>query len=1171
VTSTGGGLLGGAVRRPVTLFVTLVAMLVIGAIAYQRIPVAMMPDGIQDNGLQIWVSHPGSSAEENESKVVRVIEEQIRTLSGIDDVYSSAREGRASVEVIYDRGVDMTVAKAELRDRLERAQTQLPDTVERVGIWSWNNSELPLMWLAVLHPEDSDRADYLVDTVVQRKLEAVDGVSKVEIFGMLDDSVRVLLDEEKVRAANLDIGALIQRLSKDNFAKPLGEVEDGGRRVLLRSDMRFTTVEEVEQYPIGNGQIIADIGSVEKVKTVRDRLSRIDGRFSYFGQIGKESTANVVETARKVEAMLEELENDPQLEGQLQFLVLFSQGDFIEASLDQLRSTALWGGALAAIVLLVFLRRIRVTLCVALSIPISSLLALTWVYFSGGTFNVLTMTGLTLGIGMLVDNAVVVIENIARLRGEGKSPREAASEGVRDVGLAVFLATLTTVVVFLPMIFMTSNPVVRIMFGALGLPFCVSLLFSLLVALFFLPAVSARIVGPRSPFMERLAGWIAPIAQLPARVVQSLFAGLRRVAHAVAFAAHRFERLLIAVLLPARWLLAPALIAGAVWRFIEFQKEEQELRLLFGPGMLPSTSEQAFKATAMTWLVAGVVGAALLFFGVKVWSRRPRLLGAAQVAARGPRATSFIDLAISSNRALLSWSMKHRLLASCFTGLAFLSVMIPFGNLTITSFGEDENRGRVDVRVNLEDNFTLREASEELEIYETILEDHKQELGFSHVSTRFNSRGGRLSIYWDESQSPERIVEIRERMKELWPDLAGHKVAFYGDESIDTRNRSMVAFQILGPDSEVLARLGEEALEKLEGVPGLSGLSSPLQDAPQQVRVAMDMEKSWQLGVTADIALQNIAWALRGFQLPRFHEPGRELPFIIEYDKKEVAGLHTLRDLNVFTGTGAVALASFARLDFKPGPRVIRRRNGQIAHTIQGRVDDPNRQRQVSDAGYAALRELELPRGFSLGDETSVSYKQDAEIQEMFTALMLSAVLVFILMAVLFESLTLPFVVMCTTVPFAMVGALWTFFITQTPMDSVGWIGLIILIGVVVNNGIVLVDRIRRLHIEDGMDRTRAVLEGGASRVRPILMTAMTTVFGLLPMALAEPPSEGIDYRALATCIGGGLAFSTFFTLWVVPLTYTLVDDLVLTVKAHFEFTIKRMSEVGRKTSTSAS
>ena len=1158
----GGGLLGGAVRRPVTLLVTMVALLVIGLIAYQRIPVEMMPDGIRWNGLFLMVSHPGSSAEENEAKVVRVIEEQIRTLSRSDEVSSTSSEDRATIQVMYDRGVDMALAKAELRDRIERARTQLPDTVDRIFVFSWDNSQMPLMWFAVLHPGDSDRTDYLIDTAVQRKLEAVDGVSRVEIDGMLDDSVRILLDEEKVKAAQLDIGALVGRLSRDNFAKPLGEVQDGGQWVIVRSDMRFDTLEEIEDYPIGRGQTLGDVGRVEKVKTVRERLSRINGQFAYFGEIGKESTANVVDTARRVKEALDELEQDPQIAAQdMKFLVLFSQGSFIEASLGQLRATAMWGGALAALVLLVFLRRVRVTICVALSIPISALLSLAWVYFTGGTFNVLTMTGITLGIGMLVDNSVVVIENIARLHGEGRPPLKAASEGVRDVGLAVCLATMTTVVVFLPLIFMTGNPVIRIMFGALGLPLCVSLLISLVVALVFLPTVAARIVGPRATPVERIAGWLTPIFRVPVQLVVWLLDGLQVVTYLLARVLLRGQRVLLAVLVPLRWVLAPALVAFAVWKLLQLQGVVGSVFPLFGPGMAPGETLKGLAGVGSIWIAAALAGAGLLFFGPKLWKKRSPVAPVrgerpSTLLGRG-RALSFIDLMVTSNGRLLDWSMKHRLLASFLAFLAFLSVLIPRSNMTVAAFGEDENRGRIDVRIDLEDNFTLQEASEELGRYEELLDEHRPELAFDHISSRFYRGGGRLTLYWEEALTPEGIAAVRKRLKTIWPSVPGHRVRFYGDESLDTRNKAIVSFEILGPDAEVLNRLGEEAMERLEQIPGLSGISSPLEDAPQQVHVSMDLEKAWQLGVTANMALQNIAWALRGVQLPRFHEPGREVPFIIEYDEEEVAGLHTLRDLDIFTAEGVVALAAFADLDFEPGPRAIYRRNGQISHSIQGRVDDPNRQRQVSDAGYAALREMELPRGFSLGDEVSVAFREDQEMQEMYNALLLSVVLVFLLMAILFESVILPVCVL-TTVPFAVAGAFWTLFMTGTTIDSVGWIGIIILVGVVVNNGIVLIDRIHRLHT-GGMERTRAVLEGGASRVRPIVMTALTTVFGLMPMVLSEPPAEGIDYRALATCVAGGLAISTFFTLWVVPLTYTLVLDGRDALRAWSRFGLQRL------------
>ncbi|MDP6408552.1 MAG: efflux RND transporter permease subunit, partial [Planctomycetota bacterium] len=553
------GLFEGAVARPVTLLVSFAALIVVAVIAYSRIPLEMLPGGIQSNGLTVIAWNPGASAEENEAKVVRPLEEQIRTMAAVADVYSWSAEGQARVEVMFERGADMDLARAELRDRIERTRPELPDELERVQIWSWNDGDLPLMWFALLHDGQSDRTDYLVETLVQRRLEAVDGVSRVQIWGRLEDSIRILLDEEKVKASRLDLSALVLRLNRDNFTEPLGEVYDGRRRVLVRSDMRFETLEEVERFPIGGGLVLADVARVERVKAVIDNLSRIDGARAYFGQIGQEGSANVVETSKAVQTAFEELEASAELEGRMEFLNLFSQGEFIEASLGQLRSTALWGGALAALVLLSFLRRVRVTLCVALSIPVSSLLAVAWVYFAGGTFNILTMTGITLGIGMLVDNSVVVIENIARLQREGLSPREAAAAGVGDVGLAVSLATMTTVVVFLPMIFMTGDPTARLMFGAIGMPLCLSLVFSLLIALVFLPVAAARIVGPRRPGAEVLARSLAPLGALPARVATGIFGALARCGGLSLRALHALERGLLRVLTPARLLLAGAL------------------------------------------------------------------------------------------------------------------------------------------------------------------------------------------------------------------------------------------------------------------------------------------------------------------------------------------------------------------------------------------------------------------------------------------------------------------------------------------------------------------------------------------------------------------------------------------------------------------------------------
>jgi HAE1 family hydrophobic/amphiphilic exporter-1 len=327
------------------------------------------------------------------------------------------------------------------------------------------------------------------------------------------------------------------------------------------------------------------------------------------------------------------------------------------------------------------------------------------------------------------------------------------------------------------------------------------------------------------------------------------------------------------------------------------------------------------------------------------------------------------------------------------------------------------------------------------------------------------------------------------------------------------------------------------------------------------VRIKFDADLAQKLGVNTGLALSNISWALRGFQLSRFQETGREIPLIIEYNGTELAGLNTLRELEVRTGASAVPLSSFAELGFGSGSRSIQRHNGQATVNLRARCDNPARAKELYETGVRALGALDLPRGVEIAEDDSISTRQSKEMLELALAGVLALVLVFLLMGILFESFLLPISVLFT-IPFAVMGSMWTMYITGTAMDSVGWIGVIILLGVVANHGIVLIDRIhglRRIHqSEAGVDRAQSVLEGCRQRVRPVLMTSLTAVVGLLPMALTEPPGEGIDYRALATCVAGGLALSTVFTLWIVPLAYTVLDDLAAALSRQMSTSLRR-------------
>ena len=1149
-TGRSEGFFSTTVRRPIGLGVAFLTLIVIGVIAYARIPLQLLPSGMQSPSLFMWVPNDGSGSQENEEKVARPIEEQLGTLAGIDSVVSTSREGIVTLRVAFDASLDIDLAKAEVRDRLERARPQLPDTVDKIELWSEDADQFPIAFFGLLNPGDSERTDFLIETIIRPRLEAVPGISKIDVFGMLDDSVRILLDEDAILAGGLDVGALIRRLSADNFASPLGELDDGGQRLLLRSDMRFDDLSEIENFPIGNGLVLSDVGRVIRAKSVRDSLSRIDGNYAYFGVARKGAEANVVDASRELVAAFRELEQDPRLDGLFSFLPFFLQGLMIENSLAQLRSTAMWGGALALIVLLLFLRRIRLTLCVALSIPVSALLALAWEYFTGGSFNLLTMTGITLGIGMLVDNSVVLVENIARHRAAGAKALEAATLGAREIALAVTLATSTTVVVFLPLIFMNSNPETRVIFGGIGLPLCISLVFSLLVAVVFLPVVAARILGPRPASAERVASVLAKPMAVPGHLLAFAIGGLRATGYAIARAGYFAGGLLLGISAPRpapyrqvafgiRLLLGAGLVFAGLQASRALEVQHEELVAL-GLGGFPKGQVYTPLATGvavglLVWLIPGLLA--------NLRGARP-----ARPKQFVPSERSPLGLVVAGNGHILAWALRNRFGAAVVAMLFLVSIGIPFSKINMVAFANDSNNNAIEYFVRFDTDFTLAESAAEMRIHEDYLNSLKEEIGFDHLSARFDPDGGSLNIYFDESVPPSKRRQYQRKIKEGVPRPPGHRIGFEDAENASERSANLARFEIRGPDSRVLEDLGREAATLLEQIEGLENVSTPIENAPDQLVVRIDRDKAAQMDVNSETALTNISWALRGWPLPRFMEDSREIPLILEYDSETVAGLSTVRDLQIFNQTEQVSLASISDLDLEPASRSIRRVDGQTNYELTAEISDPARLGELTQRGYAALAELDLPRGFSLGLDNSAVARGAAESKEMLMALLLSVVLVFLLMGILFESLLLPFSVLLS-IPFAICGAFWTVYLTGTTMDVMGWIGLIILAGVVVNNGIVLIDRIHRTRNETG-DRDSSVRSGTADRVRPVLMTALTTVFGLLPMIVTEPPSESIDYRALGAIVAGGLIASTIFTLWVVPLAYAVLDDLGLALRS---------------------
>ncbi|MFT6715070.1 MAG: HAE1 family hydrophobic/amphiphilic exporter-1 [Planctomycetota bacterium] len=1149
------GFFGFTVGRPVALLVIFITLVVVSLIAYSKIPLQLLPGGFSNDQVMVWIPNPDASPRENEEKVARVVEAELRTLQGLKRVRSWSSESRVRLSVEFQPSVDMELAKAEVRDRLERAQPSLPDTTEQIGMWSESGGTLPLSYFSIGIGGDSADKDYLIDEVIIPRMEAADGVSKVQVWGVMQDTVRIELDEDRVAASNMDVSALIRKLSRDNFALPLGEVSNAGSRLILRSDMRFGELSDIENYPIGNGMVLSDVGRVQRSKSVRDQISRVDGKFSYFGIAQKESQANVVTASNNfrdaMDKLMTELDQDPELGGQVNFVPFFVQGDMIQSSLDQLKRTALGGGVFAALILFLFLRRFRTTLCVALAIPFSSLLALAFEYFTGGSFNMLTMIGITLGIGMLVDNAVVVVENIVRLKAESKDDLEAAARGTAEIALPVTLATLTTVVVFMPIIFMSGNPMLRLMFGGVGIPLCMSMLASLLVAVVFMPVAIGRVVGERGPLASKINRILDKALELPARLLAYAIGAVRFGFHKLISIGFHLQKLVLRLPGFLFRLAGIALVAAAVP--VGLGNVNATRLMLENKGLGKTLQDhQVIMAALMPVLVPALICGLLLFFALPAWKKSLIEKQAPQAPDNFvPHGHSLIDWLIASNRRLVAWTLDHRLAAIGLSCLALFTIVIPINSVVTAAFSQGGGENSIEFGVTFDADFTLAEAFEEMKMYEQFLDEHKEEYGFNHVQNRFDSRSAEVSMYFEGALLPETQTRVLNHMRENLPKPPGHEVHYYNGENVSENSSTVTQFTLRGTDSVELAALGAQAHQILQNVPGLSGITLPDASAPEQMNVEIDRDIAHSFGIGAGAAIESIGWALRGVPLPRFQERGREIPLILELDRENAPNLATLRDLPVYTVSNQVPLSSFADFSVSKGASTIYREDGQISYTLTAQVDDPSRLSEISATGYSALRQIEMPRGFSLATDQSIQRRADDEIKELGMAGLLSLVLIFLVMAILFESLILPFSVL-TTIPFAVVGAVWSIWALGNPIDAMGMIGIIILAGLVVNNGIVLIDRIHRL--ASTMDRKDAVLAGCAHRVRPIVMTALTTVVGLIPMSMVPPASGSIDYRSMATIMIGGLLASTFFTLWVVPLAYTLLDDLRLNFIAAFRW-----------------
>ncbi len=1006
--------------RRVTVLVLLATALVVGVIATVGIPLELLPRGFTEPSLTVRAVWTDSPSQEVLDKVTLPLEEELSTIPGLTNLFAFAATGFTRCHMTFKLGTDMDVAYREVRDRVERAKARLPDEVEHVFIHKFDSASIPVYGLGLaIDPELSDAYDLIQNEVIL-PLQRLEGVASIEAQGLEEKEILIELDRERTSASGLNIWELGLDLADDNFTLASGHVNAGGKKLLLRSVAKYPTVEALENRLMGPSVRLKDIATVSYQEPEKKYRARIDGYPAVALMVFKEGEANAITVSDALDEAVKKIQLNPRL-ALIQVEPFLSQGNIIRESLDTLLNSGAVGGVIALLVLFLFLRRFRLTLIIALSIPLSLLVGLTAMYFAGETLNIFSLLALMISVGLLVDNSVVVAENIFRLHDAGLSRRQASIQGAGQISLAIIMATLTTIIVFLPVSLVEGQG--QFILLRLAIPITVSLAASLFVALIFVP--------------------LSVYLTLPS---QSDRGGHRK---------HPGEAL----------------------------------------------------RHSLRWVYDGSFG------------RLNRVY-----------------------RSMLAFFLGRRMdLVMALLVVFAVSSAGPFKQVEQVAIQEEE-QGMFEIDVVLPQATTLEESSEYFDATERFLEANREELDlegyFIFNRAAFGEVQGWFKSPRQNELSPREAIE---RISAALPDKAGVKV-YTGLESDDEKaSQNIHIFTLYGEDSRQLEDLAENLEDVFTSVDGVLGIKRSGDRPAEEIGLMIDRERVQRLDLNPEAVAGIVRNSLGGRSLPKFYRDGREIPVRVRFQEKDRESLRELNNFQVPTNTGEfVTLASVTDPERLEAPRRIFRRNKRVARTITVELEE-EREKQARASLVALANQIDLPEGVTFGQPRRDS-SEDDNIRAMLFAMGLSVVFIYLLMGFLFESFILPLSIVLT-IPMAAIGVYWSHYLAGYDLDGLGMVGIVLLIGVVVNNGIVLVDYINLLR-KNGTARTQAVLDAADRRFRPIMMTALTTVGGMIPLTISSSSSIGLSYKSFGLTLIGGMTTATLLTLLVVPVAYTLFDDL---------------------------
>ena len=1009
-------------RHPVLTLIVFVLLGIMGLFTLKNVSISLMPD-VDYPYLNINTTYQNAGPESVEKSVTKLLESQLVSVTGLKKITSTSSEGRSSISLEFNYGTNLDIATNNVRDKIDRVVRSLPDDAGTPSIFKMDSNSMPIMRIAVNGNRDRNELREIADNTITDLIEQTDGVAEATVYGGRDKIVRVDLSQNRLSAYGITITEVSSALSRQNLELGGGKITEGFYDYTIRTTGEFASVEQINSTVITtrNGYIVrlADIGKAYLGYRDKSNEVLINGQPGVYISVTKQSGKNSVTVANAVYKKLDEIQEI--LPGDMSMQIVWDTTDSIRDTINTLLESAMQGLVLAVLILFLFLKNFKSTIIIAISIPLSIIITMLCMNFAGLTLNMMTLTGLILGVGMIVDASIVMIENIYVYRSRGAKPLVSAELGSSEMVMSVTSGNLTTICVFVPFLFyMKELGMMGQMFKGIIFTVVIALMSSLFVAIFLVPV---------------LAGKFLPLSNRKEKPVKSKI-----------------------------------------------------LRKLYALLDVPMNALTAVYKKALD-------------------------------AALTHRAITVTVCAVT-----------------LITALAFIPTM----TINMMPNGRDDS---VSLNVNLPIGTTLDSTAAVMAELEEICK--KEVKGYTTIITSIgtgsrNATAYRGTIQIQLPKSEEQIdkaEDIQRKLRAHFNDFAGARFSF-SQGFRGQMTGSDIVIKLRSDDLDSAIKYAGKIRDVMDGISDLGEPSVDTEEGVPEIEVEIDRDRAYSFGVDVTTVAREINYAINGVTATTYRKAGKEYSVVLMYEGGDRKSVTDLEQIYVKGSAGKVSVANFARVVKGLGPVTIKRENQTRVVTISANLTSEVNAYEVENKIKKGISD-----SFIIPDNISVSYEgawKDMQDQgKAYAGIILMAILlVFGVMAGTYESFKAPFINLCT-IPFLVIGVVAIYKISGQAISMMSAVGLIMLVGIVVNNGIILVDYTNLL-LDRGLKMHDACLEAGSSRLRPVLMTTLTTILGMLPMCFASSGSAGM-VQPIGVAVVGGLTSSTFITLFFIPVLYSLI------------------------------